>query len=272
MNMPHVVRGKARGVMLCAMPRLLVVEDDPDTLDLFVLLLESGGFDVVGVTASAPAKVALARGAFDVVLADLLVETSDIEHSWQLIDEMVELAAPTPLGLVTGWSVNDDQRARHGLAFALLKPVSSEELLSQLAITLDVAPLSTERADVLRAYFASIERADWDALGALCTDDLVYHLPGSDPTFARLIRGRAAFLKFSRETFSTAFLEPKFEIRRLRTLHRGAVVEYVGRWRDRDGTPAELAGSVLFAFDGDRIAQIGVRIDLLQLRTGHRDS
>jgi two-component system response regulator VicR len=247
------------------MPRLLVLDDDPDTLEVLAMLLEHSGFEVVGATASRIALAALSSHAFDVVLADLLVDSHDVGRSWEMIDELVRLAKPTPIGLLTGWPVNHTQLADHGIAFAIAKPFSSETLLAQLATALDVPPLSAGREATLRRYFASIERADWAALGELVTDDVVYHLPGSDAMFARSIHGRDAFCAFSVETF-TAFAEPRFQIHEIRSLEHGAIVSYEGSWTDAHGRTT-LPGSVLFVFDGDRIAQIGVRVDLAQLHS-----
>jgi CheY-like chemotaxis protein len=248
-----------------AMPRLLLLEDDPDSLEIICTLLRLAGFEVVGASATRPATSALERGAFDLVLADLLVDTKDLEHSWRMIDQLVERASPTPVGLLTGWPIQPHRIAQHRLAFQLAKPFSSQQLLAQLATTLAIPPLTEIQQGVLRAYFEAIERSDWDTLGALCTEDVTYDLPGTDPRFTRTIRGRAAFCEFSATTFAR-LRQPRFVINAMRGVPRGAIVEYVGSW-DEGGITHKLDGNVLFVFDADRIAHIGVRIDPARLQT-----
>lgn len=248
------------------MPRVLLLEDDEDSLDMLSMILESVGFDVVGASVTSNAVSALTRGTFDVVLADLLVDSTDLERSWNRIDELVRLAAPTPLGLLTAWPIKQDQIHAHGLAFALAKPCSTESLLGRLSSTLALPALTSQQQATLGEYFAALERQDWDALVALCTEDVIYHLPGSHPEFAGEVRGRAAFRQFSIDTFAK-FLEPTFRIFTMRALPRGAVVEYEGHWRDADGVRYKLPGSVMFVFEGDLIAQIGVRVDPSRLQS-----
>jgi ketosteroid isomerase-like protein len=45
------------------------------------------------------------------------------------------------------------------------------------------------------AYWATIEARDWDGLGALLAEDVVYELPQT----RERIRGRAAYVQFNRE-------------------------------------------------------------------------
>lgn len=248
------------------MPRVLLLEDDPDSLEMLSMILESAGIDVVGASASATALAALTSSTFDLVLADLLVDTSDITRSWGFIDELVKLASPTPLGLLTAWPIKRDQVEAHKLAFALAKPCGTEALLSRLASALQVPALTSTQQATLTEYFASIERADWDALVGLCTEDVTYLLPGDDPLFAHSIRGRDAFREFAIDTFSR-FLDPRFTLRAMRALPRGAVVEYDGYWRTSDGLQHKLPGAVMFVFEGDRIAEIGVRVDVARMQS-----
>jgi CheY-like chemotaxis protein/ketosteroid isomerase-like protein len=247
------------------MPRLLLLEDDVDTRDMLAMLLEHGGFEVVATGTSHAAVNALSKETFDAVLADLLVDSANLAESWKMIADLVQLADPTPLGLLTGWPVTNDQLSDHGVVFAIAKPFTSEILLEQIARALKLPPLSASREAKLRRYFEAIEGSDWHALTELCTDDVVYHLPGSDPRFARSIRGLEAFVRYTQETFAR-FVDPRFQIDEIRSVQRGGIVRYRGSWRDDQGV-TEMPGAVLFVFEGDRIAQIGVRVDVSSLRT-----
>jgi ketosteroid isomerase-like protein len=51
--------------------------------------------------------------------------------------------------------------------------------------------------DVVRAYWAAAERRDWDAFGAVVSEDVVYEAPQS----RERVRGRDAYVRFNREGF-----------------------------------------------------------------------
>jgi ketosteroid isomerase-like protein len=155
---------------------------------------------------------------------------------------------------------------RRGLAFFLLKPFSTSDLLAQIARTLDRPAPPAEDAAVIARYFQAIERGAWSALSALCTEDVAYHLPGADPRFSRTVTGRAAFAAFAEETFRE-FPAPAFEITSMRALPLGIIVEYASAW----GTPTgrrRTTGSLLFTMRDGAIEGVGVRVDLAGL---HRD-
>jgi CheY-like chemotaxis protein len=247
-------------------PHLLVLEDDADSLEMLSMLLETCGFDVVATDGAQEAKEQLRHRAFELVIADFIVGAPDPVESWRTIDELVQLASPAPVGLLTAWPITPEQLDEHGLAFALAKPCDGETLMSTLGHTLDVPPLAPELAAKLRAYFDRIEQSDWDGVADLCTDDVLYHLPSSHPDFGNTVHGRAAFRAFTESTFRT-FREPRFGLEELRALPRGAVVRYVCTWTDTSNHRQQLAGSVLFMLRGDRISEIGVRLDPAGLRT-----
>jgi CheY-like chemotaxis protein len=242
------------------MVRLLVLEDDPDSLEMLQLLLEAAGFEVAASPAKADALRALERRAFDLVLADLLLDSNDVAEAWRTIDEFVALARPAPIGLVTAWPSSANDAAAHGLAFVLRKPVARTALFDQLARTLQLPELTADQQRAVRGYFHALERSDIDALAQLCTDDIEYQLPGADPRFARTIAGRDAFLAFTVETFRE-FRDASFELGAMRPLPGGALVEYLGSWRDSTGTQQRLPGTVMFRFRDGLISHAGVRID-----------
>ena len=242
-------------------PQLLVIEDDPDSLELLLMLLESCGFAVTGTGQTSVARDKLSRTAFDAVLADFMVDSRDPAVSWTAIDDLIRIAKPSPVGLLTGWPIKPEQIVSHQLAFAIPKPCSSELLLAHLSEVLDVPPLSPAQEAVLRDYFACLATGDYDAVVALCTEDVAYHLPNADPLIGQTVRGRDALRELSRQTFAV-FRAPEFTIQSIRPLPRGAVVRYTGTWRDDTGAVQSSPGAVLFVLDGLQIAEIGVRVDL----------
>jgi CheY-like chemotaxis protein/ketosteroid isomerase-like protein len=240
-------------------PRLLVIEDHADMLEMTTLLLERGGYDVVGVATPDQAAAALEKGSYDLVVADLVLDSSGIEDNWKRIDQFVDLARPARVGMLTAWRITPDDERNHNLAFVLHKPCSRDQLFDRLATTLFLPQLDAARQHVLRSYFRCIERGAFDELGSLCVEDVVYRLPGSDPRFCREIRGRHDFLAFTSQTFE-AFRDPQFELGSIRPLPEGAMVEYVGSWRE-DGTTRRMPGAVMFEFRDDRFSTIQVRVD-----------
>jgi CheY-like chemotaxis protein/ketosteroid isomerase-like protein len=239
--------------------RLLLIEDDVDSLEILQLLLQTGGFAVVGVPSKAEAVRELERGAFDLVLADLLVGSNEIESAWNAIAELAALARPALVGLITGWPVSDELAAKHGVAFVLQKPCMRDTLFGQLARSLGIPALTTDQQTTVEAYFGALERQEYETLAELCTDDVVYQLPGSDGRFAQEIHGRSAFLQFTNETFKT-FAAPRFEVSAIRPLPSGALVEYVGHWNQAN-EDHEMPGAVMFELKDDRISRIAVRVN-----------
>jgi len=232
---------------------------------MMTLLLQNGGYNVVAAETSARAERTLEKGGFDLVLADLMLEELNVDASWTTIDQFVDLARPAPVGLLTAWPVKPDDGPRHDLAFVLRKPCSRIQLFEQLASTLMLPGLDATQEDRLRAYFRCIEQGAYDEVGALCTEDVVYRLPGTDPRFAREIRGRREFVAFTAQTFQ-AFQSPHFELGAMRPLPKGALVEYIGRWQSADGMTSEMPGAVMFEFRDNLFSRIQVRVDTDELK------
>jgi CheY-like chemotaxis protein len=245
------------------MARLLLLEDDVDSLEILELVLQGAGFDVVPMTNIKDARKQLERGVFDLVLADVMVGSASIADSWQLVTELAQLARPTRLGLITGWPLSAELISSLDLAFVIKKPCGRSELIAKLAATLDLPALTDGKRSLMHAYFQRLQDRAYQELGDLCTDDVVYQFPGTHPKFSNEIRGREAFLAFTHQTLE-GFREPSFEVGAMRPLPNGAMVEYVGLWRDADASDALLA-----ELEHDRTWQathcIGVRVDPDQL-------
>lgn len=230
---------------------------------MLMLVLEQGGYRVT-TAANAPAAIRiLATQTFDLVVADLLLDTRGIEASWQALDKLVELARPASIGLISGWDVSEEEVRRHNVDFVLRKPCPRDVLFAQLATTLHLPDVSGDRVDVLRSYFSKLQERKFDALGALVTDAVRYKVPGEHPRFASEVHGRGEFVEFARRTFE-GFPEARFEIESIRPLPTGALVEYRGRWREGDAERA-MPGGVMFAFRDNLISEIQVRVPIEQL-------
>lgn len=245
-----------------ALTRILVIEDDPDVLDLTVGLLRTAGLHATGLTRMSEAYDLLLHQAFELVLADLFVDFRTEPESWRDIERLRTRVGLAPIGLLTGARLDPSELASHGLAFALVKPFSSEDLIDAIGGSLALPDVPASRQAVLRSYFACLERSDWDLIIRLCTTDVIYNIPGDDPRFSRTVRGQTQFRDFTAETFAQ-FADPRFAVTTLRPLPAdGVLVRYDGSWCFADGQRRSLPGAIFFRFKGDAIAEIGVRIDL----------
>lgn len=246
------------------MRRLLVIEDDSDSLEMLALVLEQGGYSVTTAEDVAGAIRHLATHTFDLVITDLLLDYGGIDASWQALGKLVELARPASIGLITAWDVSEEDARAHHVDFVLRKPCPRDVLFAQVARALQLPEVTDDRVDVVRTYFSKLEQRKFDALGQLVTDAVRYKVPGEHPRFGNEVRGRGEFVAFAQRTFE-GFPEARFEIESIRPLPSGALVEYCGRWREGDAEHA-MPGGVMFEFADNLISEIQVRVPVEQLR------
>lgn len=249
---------------MVAMTRVLVVENDENTSNVLALLLHVGGYEVTVAHRPEDALHALEQRAFDAVLADLILDSRPLEQCWNTIDRLVELARPAPVGLMSGWPVKPAEAERHNIAFILMKPFGRDALFGSLATAQKLPPLDDELMMRIRSYFGALEDGQYEWFHNLCTEDIVYRLPGDDPRFSNEIHGLAELITFTRRTFE-AFPDPQFSINAIRRLPAGALVEYVGTWREGEQTK-EMPGAVMFEFRDRQFCRINVRVASEQLR------
>lgn len=238
-------------------PRILVFEDEPDMRGVLVDLLGMLGFEAVPCERYDEAIRRLRDEAFSFVLTNAAARTP--QELVVRARELADTAAPVKVGLVTGWSVPAIDHP--GIAFQLLKPADLTVLIGYVTAEASVADVAPGRRAAIERYFAALSSADWDGLARLCTEDVIYHLPGEHPRFSRRVEGRSAFRDFSEETFR-AFPEARFHLSDAFALPdgRSVVARYTGSFRAPSGTIA-TEGAVIFGFRGDAIAEIGIRLD-----------
>ena len=242
--------------------KVLLIEDDLDLGQIVDDLLTTEGFEVTAAATPEEALAAIERGRHDLIVADFVVDFQG-GAGWEALQAIRQRAAPTPVGIFSGWKLDEAEAQRRGFVFALTKPVPSEKLLAAVAEHATARPLSGGQRQVIERYFAAIEGGDWIGLGGLCTDDVVYHLPGTDPQLSRTVEGRGALIGFAAETFR-GFREPRFTIDEVIPLPAGALVRYHSSWAIAGGR-ASSEGAVVFELRGEEIARIGIRVDLAQI-------
>ena len=162
-----------------APPRVLVIDDDPDIRDALRLLLEDAGYAVAVAASRADAFAQIDTAAFQCILTDAFTRTP--AGALDSIRPLVERAQPTPVGLLTGWRLPQEDIERVGVAFvARTQPLNLTTCSHRYAaaIATPLTPEQQRQAAVVHAYFAALTARDWDALIALCTDGVTYVLPG----------------------------------------------------------------------------------------------
>ena len=244
-------------------PTLLLVEDDPGIRETVELLLCDEGYSVRSASDPREALKLVDAHAFRLVVTDLFrTQGRDPLDAAELLKER---AHPTPVALMTAWRVEAADVRQRGFCALLAKPFELDRFLSDIAACLD-SPLDAQeqlQAEVVQRYFAALTAKDWDALVDLCSDDVTYELPGFG-VFSHTVTGKEVFRTFSEQTFHT-FPDSRFEDVSVYATPHGLAARYLGRWHTPDGAEVQQSGTVVFTFVGERIAQIGIRVNAERL-------
>lgn len=108
-------------------PRVLVVEDEPEILRLVQTALEEAGMQVTGAPREGEALKRLREGRYAVVVTDLYVTRG--QEELESIAALLREAGAIPVGVMSGWPVEDEVARAAGVAFVLRKPFAVEELV-----------------------------------------------------------------------------------------------------------------------------------------------
>jgi putative two-component system response regulator len=145
-------------------PRILVVDDNPDTMVLMKELLETHGYDVVTVPDAAEAELEVRRLAPDLILSDVVMPG---KSGYEFCRELKENSATRliPFVLITGLSDREDKLRgiESGADDFLNKPIFSEELFARVKSLLKLKEFTDEleTADsVLCTLGRSVESRD----------------------------------------------------------------------------------------------------------------
>src|SRR6201987_2476856 len=126
-------------------PRILVVDDNPDMVELMRELLLSCGYDVIAVRDAAQAESEVRRHPPDLILSDVVMPG---RSGYELCRQMKEDAAPRliPFLLITGLSDREDKvkGIEAGADDFLTKPISPEELFARVKSLLKLKEFTDE--------------------------------------------------------------------------------------------------------------------------------
>ncbi|MFZ2447758.1 MAG: ATP-binding protein [Syntrophobacteraceae bacterium] len=111
--------------------RLLLVEDDPEILNILRDMLRLKGHRVVAVSDSEKALEMISASNFDLVLTDLGMP---VVSGWEIAKHTKARNAKTPVVMITGWGAQyeEENLAARGVDLMLAKPLSWDKLLNSI--------------------------------------------------------------------------------------------------------------------------------------------
>lgn len=112
--------------------KVLVVDDEPDTLELVKLVLESGGFETLLATSGMEALALIDRIRPDLVLLDIMMPDMD---GWDVFRKIKEKNPEIPIAILTAKAQNIDRLLGLHVLKAddyITKPFGKNELINKV--------------------------------------------------------------------------------------------------------------------------------------------
>jgi putative two-component system response regulator len=160
----HAAPVTAEASALRHVPRVLVVDDNPDTMSLMQELLETQGYNVVTVADAAQAEIEIRREFPDLILSDVIMPG---KSGYELCRELKADPATRliPFVLITGLADREDKLRgiEAGADDFLNKPIFSEELFARVNSLLRLKEFTDELENaesVLCTLGLSVESRD----------------------------------------------------------------------------------------------------------------
>jgi len=122
-------------------PRILIIDDDPDMVELFEIVLELNGYRVTsagnGAEAITMLQRALPAGEIDIVMVDLMMPVMDGLQFLRLLRKGLKCSLPV-LALSAMNKQEEIDRAREAGADAVLnKPIEPSLVIRKLSMMLE---------------------------------------------------------------------------------------------------------------------------------------
>jgi DNA-binding NtrC family response regulator len=112
--------------------RILVVDDEPNVLTTYKLILEQKGYQVIGAISSAEARAALDSQELHLLLCDLSLQEK--HTGFDIIDYARQRQPNLPSVLLTGYAtVEVSERAAQRRVTVLFKPIDISEFLGTIS-------------------------------------------------------------------------------------------------------------------------------------------
>ncbi|MFA4955511.1 MAG: response regulator [Candidatus Methanoperedens sp.] len=112
--------------------KVLVVDDEPDTLELVKLVLESAGFEAILVNNGMEALAKIDAGKLDLVLLDIMMPDMD---GWDVFRKIKEKNTTIPIAILTAKAQNIDKLLGLHVLKAddyITKPFGKNELIGKV--------------------------------------------------------------------------------------------------------------------------------------------
>ena len=119
--------------------RILVVDDEPDTVGLLELTLRTAGFEIqTAMSGQEGLRLALEK-AYDLILLDLMMPDISGFDVMRSVQELKGASAATPVVILTARDRPEDREsgARLGAVGYLIKPATRGQLLDAIRKALD---------------------------------------------------------------------------------------------------------------------------------------
>lgn len=246
--------------------RILIAEEDHQIRDLLTQLLHLEGYETDEAATLDAALTKVDEHIYDVVLTDLFGPVP--KPSLDGIRRLQEHCHPIPVGILTGWGVDQEEIERAGFAFVMPKPFDIDVVLRKVADLLNPAftPAQHQQAQLIRRYLKALSQGDWEGLRALCIPTLRYYLlTRSAFTTERGFVGFERFLDYARLVYQRL---PGFQIEHAVIFQhsKGLIARYNLSWQKSEGQRRWITGSMVCHFRGERISQIGEALNTNLLR------
>jgi two-component system response regulator VicR len=112
--------------------KVLIVDDEPDTLELVKLVLESGGFETLLATSGMEALSLIGKVRPDLVLLDIMMPDMD---GWDVFRKIKEKDSGIPVAILTAKAQNIDRLLGLHVLKAddyITKPFGKNELINKV--------------------------------------------------------------------------------------------------------------------------------------------
>lgn len=111
---------------------ILVVDDEPNVLVTYRLILQQQGYEVSAALSSEEARKTLAEREIDLLLCDLSLEKQ--ENGFDVIDFARQRNGDMPAVLLTGYATQEaNERAEQQAIPMLFKPIDIKQLLQTIS-------------------------------------------------------------------------------------------------------------------------------------------
>lgn len=248
--------------------RILVIEPDGELRELLGVALQEEGYQVQSVTSLQQALSVVDEQSFRLILADVYVGRSP--HSFTEAHLLRRHVSPTPLAILTTQKIEPTDAAQQGFCFLMRMPFDLDELALLVAAQIN-PPLSAEQerqSEIVRRFFAAMDNDDWDTLKILFAEDITFFPPDKMPFDpSRRVRGANEYLVYVQKA-KHFYPDHVTEDIAIYGRPRGLAVRYQASWRLPNFMTQHIVGTSLFHFEGERIRQIAVSMNLERLLAG----